>query len=78
MCHGIGQDGSMINLTKASNVLCALLVLHGVCKYGVGGCLFHEATENTRANGKVHIPEPQPRNHLSPALHFTWFNVAAC
>ena len=37
MCHGVGQDGCMINLTKASNVLCALFVLHGVCVcvYGV-------------------------------------------
>ena len=31
MCHGVGQDGCMINLTKASNVLCALFVLHEVC-----------------------------------------------
>ena len=31
MCHGVGQDGCMMNLTKASNVLCALRVLHGVC-----------------------------------------------
>ena len=31
MCHGVGQDGCMMNRTKASNVLCALLVLHGVC-----------------------------------------------
>ena len=31
MCHGVGQDGRMINLTKASNVLCALFVLYGVC-----------------------------------------------
>ena len=30
MCHGVGQDGCMMNLTKASNVLCALLVLHCV------------------------------------------------
>ena len=29
MCHGIGQDGCMMNLTKASNILCALFVLHG-------------------------------------------------
>ena len=49
MCHGLGQDGGMMNLTKASNVLCALLVLHDV---GVGwGCHFHEATKNTLANG---------------------------
>ena len=29
MCHGVGQDGCMINLTKASNILCALFVLNG-------------------------------------------------
>ena len=29
MCHGVGQDGCMMNLTKASNILCALFVLHG-------------------------------------------------
>ena len=53
MCHGVGHDGCMINLTKASNVLCALFVLHGVCVcvYGVAGCHFHEATRNTLANG---------------------------
>ena len=37
MCHGVGQDGCMINLTKASNVLCALFVLHGVCVCVWGG-----------------------------------------
>ena len=42
MCHGVGHDGCMINLTKASNILCAQFVLHGararvcVCVYGVG------------------------------------------
>ena len=57
MCHGVGHDGCMINLTEASNILCALFVLHGargrvfVCVYGVGGCHFHEATRNTLANG---------------------------
>ena len=53
MCHGVGQDGCMINLTKASNILCALFVLHGVCVcvYGVGGCHCHEVTRNTLANG---------------------------
>ena len=34
MCHGVGQDGCMMNLTKASNILCALFVLHGVCVWG--------------------------------------------
>ena len=43
MCHGVGHDGCMINLTKASNILCALFVLHGaharvcVCVWGGGG-----------------------------------------
>ena len=49
-----------------------------VCVWGGGGCHFHEATRNTLANGLVHIPEPQSSNHLSLALHFTWFNVAMC
>ena len=40
MCHVVGQDGCMMNLTKASNVLCALLVLHGVCVLGGGGLPF--------------------------------------
>ena len=52
MCHGVGQDGCMMNLTKASNILCALFGLHGaracVC---VGGCHCHEATRNTLAKG---------------------------
>ena len=54
MCHGVGQDGCMMNLTNASNILCALFVLHGaracVC-VGGGGCHCHEATRNTLANG---------------------------
>ena len=43
MRHGVGHDGCMINLTKASNILCALFVLHGararvcVCVWGGGG-----------------------------------------
>ena len=40
MCHGVGQDGCMMNLTKASNLLCALFVLLGararVCAGGGG------------------------------------------
>ena len=31
MCHGVGHDGCMIHLTKASNIICALVVLHAVC-----------------------------------------------
>ena len=48
-----------------------------VC-WGGGACHFHEATRNTLANGKVHIAEPQPRNHVSLALHFACLNVAMC
>ena len=51
MCHGVGQDGCVMNLTKASNILCALLMLHGVCVCGVAGCHCHEATRNTLTNG---------------------------
>ena len=57
MCHGVGQDGCMMNLTKASNILCALFVLHGarvrVCVWGGGGGGWHchEAARNTLANG---------------------------
>ena len=48
MCHGGGQDGCMINLTKASNILCALFVLHGtrarvcVCVGGVGAIFMRQ------------------------------------
>ena len=52
MCHGVGQDGCMINLTRASNVLCALLVLHGVCVcMGWVDAIFMSQTRNTVANG---------------------------
>ena len=49
-----------------------------VCVCGVGGCHCNEATGNTLTNGLVHIPEPQPRNHLSLALHCACLNVAMC
>ena len=43
MSHGVGQDGCMMNLTKASNILCAPFVLHGalarVCVWGGGGAI---------------------------------------
>ena len=53
MCHGVGQDGCMMNLTKASNILCALFLLHGarLCVCVGEGCHSHEATRNTLANG---------------------------
>ena len=47
MCHGVGQDGCMMNLTKASNVLCALLVLHGVCVWGGGVCAIFMRQQGT-------------------------------
>ena len=38
MCHGVVQDGCMMNLTKASKILCALFVLHGTrARVCVGG-----------------------------------------
>ena len=39
MCHGVGQDGCMMNLTKASNILRALFVLNGAraCVCVAGG-----------------------------------------
>ena len=38
MCHGVGHVGCMINLTKASNILRALFVLHGTrARVCVGG-----------------------------------------
>ena len=46
MCHGVGQDGCMMNVTKASNILCALFVLHGararVCVGGGGGIVMRQ------------------------------------
>ena len=46
MCHGVGQDGCMMNLTKASNILCALFVLLGararVCVGGGGGIVMRQ------------------------------------
>ena len=46
MCHGVGQDGCMMNLTKASNILCALFVLHGararVCMGWVGAIVMRQ------------------------------------
>ena len=36
MCDGVGQDGCMMNVTKVSNFLCSLLVLHGVCRCLLG------------------------------------------
>ena len=69
----------MMNLTKASNVLCALLVLHGVCVcMGWVGAIAMRQQRTPSQMVRFISPKPQPRNHLSLALHFTWFNVAMC
>ena len=60
MCHGVGQDGCMMNLTKASNILCALFVLHGararVC--GGGGAIVQQGTPPQMA--RFISPNPNP------------------
>ena len=62
MCHGVGQDGCMMNLTKASNILCALFVLHGACArvfVGWGGCHCHEE-ETPSQMARFTSPNPNP------------------
>ena len=61
MCHGVGQDGCMINLTKASNVLCALLVLHGVCVFtGWVGAIFMRQQGTPSQMVRFISPNPNP------------------
>ena len=61
MCHGVGQDGCMINLTKASNVLCALLVLHGVCVcMGCVGAIFMRQQGTPLQMVRFISPNPNP------------------
>ena len=61
MCHGVGQDGCMINLTKASNVLFALLVLHGVCVFtGSVGAIFTRQQGTPSQMVRFLSPNPNP------------------
>ena len=61
MCHGVGQDGCMINLTKASNVLCALLVLHGMCVcMGWVGAVFMRQQGTPLSMQMVRFVSPNP------------------
>ena len=64
MCHGVGQDGCMINLTKASNILCALFVLHGarapVCVWGGGGAIFMRQQGAPLQMVRFISPNPNP------------------
>ena len=61
MCHGVGQDGCMMNLTKASNVLCALFVLHGVCVGGGGmGAIFMRQQGTPSQMPRFISPNPNP------------------
>ena len=65
MCHGVGQDGCMMNLTKASNILCAPFVLHGararVCVWGGGGGAIVMRQQGTPSQMARFIsPNPNP------------------
>ena len=64
MCHGVGQDGCMMNLTKASTILCNLFVLHGararvcVCVGGVVIVMRQQGTPSQMA--RFISPNPTP------------------
>ena len=64
MCHGVGQDGCMMNLTKVTNILCALFVLHGaharVCVWGGGGALSRGNKEHPRKWLGSYLRTPTP------------------
>ena len=63
MRHGVGQDGCMMNLTKASNVLCALLVLHCVCLcvcMGWVGAIFMRQQGTPSQMVRFISPNPNP------------------
>ena len=63
MCHGVGQDGCMMNLTKASNILCALFVLLGaharVCG-GAGGAIVMRQQGTPSQMVRFISPNPNP------------------
>ena len=65
MCHGVGHDGCMINLTKASNIFCALFVLHGararvcVC-LGGGGAIVMRQQGTPSQMVRFISPNPNP------------------
>ena len=62
MCHVVGQDGCMMNFTKASNILCALLVLHGAfaCVCGGGGGIFMRQQGTPAQMARFISPNPPP------------------
>ena len=64
MCHGVGHDGCMINLTKASNILFALFVLHGararVCGGGGGGAIVMRQQGTPSQMVRFISPNPNP------------------
>ena len=62
MRHGVGQDGCMMNLTKASNILCALFVLLGararVCGGGAAIVMRQQGTPSQMV--RFISPNPNP------------------
>ena len=63
MCHGVGQDGCMMTLSKASNILCALSVLHGARArvwVGGGGAIVMRQQGTPSQMGRFISPNPNP------------------
>ena len=60
MCHGAGQDGCMMNLTKASNILCALIcALWCVCVGWVGAIVMRQQGTPSQM-ARFISPNPNP------------------
>ena len=64
MCHGVSQDDCMMNVTKVSNVLCALLVLRGGCRCvlrgGAGDAIAMRQQEIPSQMATCISPNPKP------------------
>ena len=65
MCHGVGQDSCMMNVTKGSNVLCALLARASwrvsMCVYGGGGDAIAMRQQGTPSQmARCISPNPNP------------------
>ena len=64
MCHGVGQDSYMTNVTKVSDVPCDLLVLHGgclcVCVWGGAGPIAMRQQGTPSQMARCISPNPNP------------------